>query len=735
MRKWISLLLAAVLLISQTIPARTANAENLLPDTEEREETYVEGEVLVTLAAPSRTGLAKEGTATFDEEITVEQSWSFGKADAIADSPAEEKELSGKTLYISQVSSDHYSTEELVEELADRADVLSVEPNYYRHKLSAGADPYYSQQWYLDGDSSFQTSSSGIHYKETKQFSQQGEPVVAIVDTGVDYTHEDLAEHMWRNPYSSSSLTGTYGYDFGDQDSDPMDDDEDGHGTHCAGVISAVSENGTGITGISTAKIMALKVFDSEGKASDSSILAAFNYIYRAQSLGVNVAAINCSWGGGGSTPSSIRSLIEKIGEQGGLFLFAAGNDGTDHDNTTSKGCPYDLDSNYVVTVGATGLDDQRAPFSDYGKNSVHLFAPGDLIFSTVNDGVFFPTLYSDAERKNLCTFFTPLDSMDTELFTAPEVGQSSRSVTYLNKIFSQEDFYGQTDSGSFCVSIQSLRNAATVELYLDVTGLSLDRTKTYYLAYDLGVEENGRISWDHHMVKSTSRHFITSRGRTYLRLVSLTGNFRSTSKLYFDNLGISKANLSSSVFGRYNVLSGTSMAAPQAAAAVALLASIHTGDNAAERRARLLNCVRKTDSLSSCCLTGGLLDLSNLSVASTTLPPSMIQKKEEKDTTKKGGTETTKTLVKKVKLNKKNATLRYGKKLKLKATVTPKNASNKKVKWYVSNKKYAKVTQKGVVKAKKKGIGHTVKVYAKATDKSGKKAFCKIRIKKRKLK
>lgn len=733
MRKWISWLLAAILLISQTIPAKTANAEKLLPDTEETEETYVEGEVLVTLAAPSRTGLAKEGTATFDEEITVEQSWSFGKADAIADSPAEKKELSGKTLYISQVSSDHYSTEELVEELEDHANVLSVEPNYYRHKLSAGTDPYYRQQWYLDGDSSFQTSSSGIHYKETKQFSQQGEPVVAIVDTGVDYTHEDLAEHMWRNPYSSSSLAGTYGYDFGDQDSDPMDDDEDGHGTHCAGVISAVSENGTGITGISTAKIMALKVFDSQGDATDSSILAAFNYIYRAQSLGVNVAAINCSWGGGGSTPYSIRSLIEKIGERGGLFLFAAGNDGTNHDNTISKGCPYDLDSNYVVIVGATGLDDQRASFSDYGKNSVHLFAPGDLIFSTVNDGIFFPSLYSDAERSNLCAFYTSLDSMDTELFTAPEVGQSSRSVTYLNKGFSQEDFYGQTDSGSLCVSIQSLRNAASVELYLDISGLSLDRTKTYYLAYDLGAEEDGRISWDHHMIKSTPRHFITSKGRTYLRLVSLTGNFRSTTKLYFDNLAISKANLSPSFFGSYNVLSGTSMAAPQAAAAVALLASIHPGDNAAERQARLMNCVRKTDSLSSCCLTGGLLDLGKLSAAPAKLPPSMIQKKKEKEITKKIRSETT--LVKKVKLNKKNATLRYGKKLKLKATVTPKNASNKKVKWYISNKKYAKVTQKGVVKAKKKGIGHTVKVYAKATDKSGKKSFCKIRIKKRKLK
>ena len=78
-----------------------------------------------------------------------------------------------------------------------------------------------------------------------------------------------------------------------------MDEDEDGHGTHCAGVISAVSDNNKGICGISNAKLMALKVFNSAGTSYDSAIIAAFNYIYKAQTLGANIAAINCSWGGG----------------------------------------------------------------------------------------------------------------------------------------------------------------------------------------------------------------------------------------------------------------------------------------------------------------------------------------------------------------------------------------------------------------------------------------------------
>ncbi len=730
MRRSISLFLSLLLILALTVPAKTVQSqENLQADPAQA--AYVEGDVLVTLAAPKKTGLAKEGTSSFDDEITVENAWSFGDAKSTADTPAEKKELEDKTLYISQVHSDSYSTEELVEELQDQANVLSVEPNYYRHKLAANEDTYRNQQWYLDGTGAYQATSSGIHYEETKKLPKQEQPIVAVVDTGIDYTHEDLAEHMWVNPFPASSLAGTYGYDFGDNDSNPMDEDEDGHGTHCAGVISAVSGNETGISGISDAKLMALKVFDSEGDAKDSSIIAAFHYIYKAQSLGVNIAAINCSWGGGGSTPASIRSLIEQIGARGGLFLFAAGNDGINHDYIGKNTCPYDLDSNYVVTVGASDRNDRKAGFSDYGKKTVDLFAPGESIFSTVNTGVFSPAIFTEEQRNQWCEFYTSLDQSTDIFYTAPDIGRPSRTIYYHGKSYAKEDAYGRSDSGSLCLSITPLRNTATLELYLDVTELGLNQFQTYYLSYDLGIPENGIVSWDHYMVKSTTDHFMTMDGKTYLRLVSLTGNFRSLSRLYFDNPGISTANLRLSRFPKYNALSGTSMAAPQAAAAAALLAGVYPNDNAAERRNRLLNCVRETETLSSYCITGGILDLGKIPTASKDRPTE--ETKTGTITNQENKTSTKKILVKKVKLNKKKAVLRYGKKLKLKAAVTPKKATNKKVKWYVSNKKYAKVTQKGVVRAKKKGIGHTVKVYAKAKDKSGKKAYCKVRLKKKK--
>lgn len=251
----------------------------------------------------------------------------------------------------------------------------------------------------------------------------------------------------------------------------------------------------------------------------------------------------------------------------------------------------------------------------------------------------------------------------------------------------------------------------------------------TYHqVSYDMGIEGNGEISWSHY---SSKLYFIKRNNTTYAEIVSLTGNFTSVHKIYIDNIGISKANPTNALYIKYNSMSGTSMAAPQVSAATALLAAAYPNDSAVQRRNRLLNCVREVSGLSSYCMTGGILDLSKISSASSGLP-ACLQTTTKTNTTAAQGTSSTKKttkLVTKITLNKKKAKLRYKKKLKLKATVKPKNATNKKVKWYVSNKKYAKVTQKGVVRAKKKGIGHTVKVYAKAKDKSKKKAYCKVRI------
>jgi uncharacterized protein YjdB len=197
--------------------------------------------------------------------------------------------------------------------------------------------------------------------------------------------------------------------------------------------------------------------------------------------------------------------------------------------------------------------------------------------------------------------------------------------------------------------------------------------------------------------------------------------------------------------------MDGTSMAAPVITGAVAVLSAMFPSDSTLQRKERLLSCVRTVSSLSDKCKTGGIVDMSLFASSKVSEQTSVSDSVSDSssgsvsdsssgnasdsvlDSTSDGDSagDDSVVLVKKITLNKKKAKLRYKKKLKLTATITPYNASNKKVKWTVSKSKYATVTQKGVVKAKKKGISHTVKVYASAKDGSGKKAVCKVTIRK----
>lgn len=717
--------LLAVFLVSGLFLNTMSSAS--LAQEQETESTYAENEVLVVLTDPSSDDLTKEGDTELDgDDITVEESWDFGNK------------------VISSVSSDELNTEELIEELSDEDDVVSVEPNYKRKKFAVN-DTYYNHQWYLDGTGSFEGNSTGINYSQAAKSSGSA-PIVAVVDTGIDYTHEDLADRMWVNPYSS--LGGTYGYDYasndGTGDSDPMDDDTDGHGTHCAGVIAAATDNNTGIAGISDAKLMALKVFDDEGNAYDSAIINAFSYIYEAQKLGANIAAVNCSWGGGGKTSTSLQYLIDRIGAAGALFVFAAGNDGINHDNSALV-CPYDVVSPYIVKVGASTIDDEKSAYSDYGKTTVNLFAPGDNILSTVNTNVFSPSIYDDSKREDTTLLYSAYDEYcDLPLYSAADIGQDSTGVTYNDIEHSSVDFHNRSDSGcahaTFTVS--SGIRSRTVAYYLDVTGYTFHSNRTYYISFDLMRINDDTVlptSWEHVSLVRMTSDLVTYNDRTYLPLIRLTGSLGSLSAFYIDNPAISVATTDTSVFGKYNSLSGTSMAAPSVSAAVALLAKRYADDNAIQRKERLLSCVRTNSNVMNYCSTGGILDLSKIATATYKTPSTTgdtsISTNNTNTSTNTSTAKKKKVKVKKIKLNKKKATLRYKKKLKLKATITPKNATNKKVKWYVSKKKYAKVSKKGVVTAKKKGIGHTVKVYAKAKDGSGKKVYCKIRIKKAKKK
>lgn len=128
---------------------------------------YEEGTVLVTIAAPEETSLTREGTASFDRDIRIREAYDLGDADVIAKNRLQKNFLSDKTLYVSEVSSDTYSTEELMNKLDRKAYVVSVEPDYIQNLTSLTQDTYSEEQWYLDSGSHFQGSSSGISFRST----------------------------------------------------------------------------------------------------------------------------------------------------------------------------------------------------------------------------------------------------------------------------------------------------------------------------------------------------------------------------------------------------------------------------------------------------------------------------------------------------------------------------------------------------------------------------------------
>ena len=272
--------------------------------------------------------------------------------------------------------------------------VLFAEPDYHVSLQLEPNDPSFSSTWGLnDTGQTGGTDDADIDAPEAWDVTPGShDTIVAVIDTGVDYTHPDLAANIWTNPGEipgngkdddhNGYVDDIHGYNFVNHDGDPMDDHF--HGTHVAGTIGAVGDNDIGVAGVNWhVQIMALKFLDASGGGYESDAIAALNY---AVANGAVVS--NNSWGGGGFS-LAFQTAIQNAAAKGHIFVAAAGNDGWNNDLDPFYPAGYDVPN--VVSVAAIDHNDQLAWFSNYGTKSVDLAAPGVDIYST------FPTHLTQA--------------------------------------------------------------------------------------------------------------------------------------------------------------------------------------------------------------------------------------------------------------------------------------------------------------------------------------------------
>lgn len=267
-----------------------------------------------------------------------------------------------------------------------------IEPNYTYH-ISAVKDADYEKQWGLNntGRNSgtiFTPGKKGVDINAEKAWKiSKGDRAIkiAVIDTGVDYNHEDLKANIMVNEAELNGVPGvdddgngyiddTYGYDFANMDNDPMDGH--GHGTHCAGVIGAV-HNKIGIAGVmAKVQILPIQFLKASGGGTLEGALKSIDYAIKR---GVDI--MSNSWGGRGQS-QALEEAIAVAENAGILFVAAAGNENSDNDKVAVLPASIRLDN--IVSVGAMDGKGKKASFSNYGKQTVHVFAPGVGIYSTV---------------------------------------------------------------------------------------------------------------------------------------------------------------------------------------------------------------------------------------------------------------------------------------------------------------------------------------------------------------
>lgn len=386
-------------------------------------------------------------------------------------------------------------------ELLKNEEIEYAQPNYYYHLDATPNDA----QWNNSGLYGLRIISAPAAWDLSTGSSSV---VVANIDTGIRYTHEDLAANMWVNPGEipgngfdddgNGFADDIYGYDFFYNDADPID--ENGHGTHTSGTIGAVGNNLLGVVGVNwSVKIMAIKIYNNTGFGTTSAMLInAYNYVRLMKNRGINIRVTNNSYSGCDEAcgyDQATKDALDAMGNAGILNVFAAGNNAINNDTSAAPNYPATYTSPSVMAVAASTSTDIRASFSAYGPTSVDIAAPGSGILSTTN------TSNSSYGGNSGTSMATPHVTGAAALLSAynPSLSVASLKATLMNSVDTFASL-GTTVSNNWLPTpvrsggrlnvLNALKNQTVCAFNLSSTNISA-RTKGGYYTITLTAAQN----------------------------------------------------------------------------------------------------------------------------------------------------------------------------------------------------------------------------------------------------
>ncbi|MCR4846555.1 MAG: S8 family serine peptidase [Eubacterium sp.] len=596
-KKKISHILLATLFVFGLVAPVSTHADPYVDSVTEEtwsDREYVEGEIIV--------GFLKS------------------KDNELMDSPDCTSIMDGGDVEIVTVDTNGKSVKEAIEEYLAMPDVVFAEPNYIV-KPAMDSPDYTPDQYYPTG------STGGIDVPDWNSSSAGSDDVVvALIDSGVDYEHEDLKDVMWNDGLNYPELVamggGAHGFnaaayvnsEAGTTDA-PLPPDVDGgfHGTHVAGTIAA-SWNGKGVSGITNkAKLMAIRTAAKDGAVEMENVVAAYDYLCKAHDAGVNIVVANNSWGGNYMSYASLYAIREAV-KRDMIMVFATGNENSDIDKVDSLAYMIS-DLPNVILVNAADNSEGIAHFSNYGQYTTDVYAPGTEIVSTMPGNLLYanpnystPILENDFEAdSDLVVEGFTMDG-DPISHTWTDGGGYNGSNGYIPaddtgstlQISSKQDLSASKPKYlTFMVKKDRVYNKTTFGLFVKTT----DGESKYIV--DGGVVEAGK--WNAISLQLPEETDYSDLSFTLSAdIVALKQDVTDVNGVIYDNI-----MLTNDAWPYYK-LSGTSMAAPVVTGEVAALAAANPDDTSRKLVARTLGSVKKKDALADKCITGGIVNLRN---------------------------------------------------------------------------------------------------------------------------